>query len=114
MHEFSLAQGLCAQLHGLARQHRAKKITTVRVDIGRLAGIVVDSFTFGFEVLAAENPLTSEARLAVTLIDPLYRCDNCGATVRAETPPSACSQCASPSLVREGGDELILKQVEME
>ena len=114
MHEFSLARGLFAQLQELAEQHRAKKITVVRVDIGRLSGIVVDSFTFGFEVLAAENPLTSQARLVITMIDPVYRCRDCGVTAQAETPPTICAGCGSRLLIREGGDELILKQVEME
>jgi hydrogenase nickel incorporation protein HypA/HybF len=65
VHEFSLAQGLMQQLNELARQHEAQKICTVRVDIGTRAGIVVDSFSFGFEVLAKENPLTREAVLEI-------------------------------------------------
>ena len=55
MHEFSLAQGLINQLQALAEQHGARKICTVRVTIGSLAGIVADSFAFGFEVLSRET-----------------------------------------------------------
>jgi len=47
MHEFSLAQGLVNQLLALAGQHHSRKICTVRVEIGSLAGIVADSFAFG-------------------------------------------------------------------
>ena len=65
MHEFSLAQGLMEQLNDLAGRHGAKKIFIVRVDIGTRSGIVVDSFVFGFEVLARENPLTDKAVLEV-------------------------------------------------
>ena len=57
MHEFSLAQGLMQQLKDLAKQHDVQKICTVRVDIGTRSGIVVDSFSFGFEVMAKENVL---------------------------------------------------------
>ena len=66
VHEFSLAQGLMAQLDELAAHHGAKKIRTVRVDIGTRSGIVVDSFLFGFEVLAQENPLTEDAVLEIS------------------------------------------------
>jgi len=66
MHEFSLAQGLMQQLVDLAGQHRAQKICTVRVAIGTRSGIVMDSFSFGFEVLAGENGLTRESVLEIT------------------------------------------------
>ncbi len=69
MHEFSLAQGLMQQLIGLADQHGAHKICTVRVEIGNRSGIVVDSFSFGFEVMAKENRLTREAVLELSESD---------------------------------------------
>ena len=65
MHEFSLAQGLVRQLQDLAREHGAKTIYMVRVDIGTRSGIVVDSFEFGFEVLAREQSLIREAVLEI-------------------------------------------------
>ena len=66
MHEFSLAQGLMQQLKELAKQHNVQKICTVRVAIGTRSGIVVDSFSFGFEVMAKENVLTNEAILEIS------------------------------------------------
>lgn len=66
MHEFSLAQGLTRQLVELAGRHEAEKICTVRVAIGTRSGIVVDSFCFGFEVLAKENTLIREAVLEIS------------------------------------------------
>ena len=53
------------QLEDLGRQHHARKIYTVRVDIGKRSGIVIDSFSFGFEVLAKENQLAKEAVLEI-------------------------------------------------
>lgn len=65
MHELSLAQGLLSQLEELARTHEAQTIIVVRVDIGEQAGIVKDSFCFGFDALKKENPLTRNAVLTV-------------------------------------------------
>lgn len=115
MHEFSLAQGLFTQLRQLAATNQAKKIITVRVEIGKLSGIVVDSFSFGFEVLAQESDLTKNAVLEITEIDPQHRCLDCG-TISPHTDPatSLCPQCSSSRLVYHGGDELILTQIEME
>ncbi len=67
MHELSLAQGLLTQLHDLAARHQARRIIRIRVEIGPLSGIVVDSFEFGFNCLSAESPLTKDAELNITI-----------------------------------------------
>ncbi len=65
MHEFSLAQALLTQLQELARTHGAGRVLRVRLAVGREAGIVLDSFCFGFEAIAAEYPLTRESVLQI-------------------------------------------------
>ncbi|NOX80686.1 MAG: hydrogenase maturation nickel metallochaperone HypA [Deltaproteobacteria bacterium] len=115
MHEFSLAQGLFTQLFRLAEQHRAEKIIIVRVEIGQFAGIVIDSFSFAFEILARERKLTREAVLEITEIKPLCGCLDCGHTVPADdSVPAVCAQCGSSRLTLSAADDLILTQVEME
>ncbi len=69
MHELSLAQGLLNQLTTLADSHDVTTVLVVRVDIGTQAGIVVDSFCFGFDALKKENPLTEKAVLEITDTD---------------------------------------------
>lgn len=63
MHEFSLAQGLHDQLIDLAREHEVEKVLKAEVCIGENAGIVVESFVFGFNVLAGQNPTTEGCEL---------------------------------------------------
>jgi len=112
VHEFSLAQGLMNQLYQLADEHGAASIVAVRVSIGRLSGIVADSFSFGFETLAGANSLTRKAVLEITETEPLHRCLDCGLITDFST--RICSRCRSTRLAAEGGDDLVLTQVEME
>lgn len=114
MHEFSLAQGLVNQLLTLADHHQARKICTVRVEIGSLAGIVADSFAFGFEVLSREKSLLEHAVLEIIEICPQHRCLDCGAIMPFTESAISCPHCGSQRLAREGGDDLILTQVQME
>jgi hydrogenase nickel incorporation protein HypA/HybF len=100
------------QLFQLANQHGATKIITVRVTIGRLSGIVADSFSFGFEALAGENSLTKKAVLEITQTEPAHKCLDCG--LISDSPARICPRCHSATLVAEGGDDLVLTQVEME
>lgn len=64
MHEFSLAQGLHDQLVALAEQHTSM-IRSAVVGVGDSAGIVVDSFVFGFNVLAEQHPATRGMKLVI-------------------------------------------------
>lgn len=58
MHEFSLALGLHGQLLDLAKEHGVTRIRQAEVSVGRNSGIVVESFTFGFDVVAQQNEVT--------------------------------------------------------
>lgn len=66
MHEFSLAQGLHGQLLDLAREHEMGAIREAEVCVGRNSSIVLESFTFGFGVVAEQNPITQGMRLTIT------------------------------------------------
>ena len=101
-----------SQLLQLAEQHGAAKIITVRVTIGKLSGIVADSFSFGFEVLVTENNVTKDAVLEINETEPAHRCLDC--RFLTDSPVKTCPVCHSSHLAPEGGDDLILTQVEME
>jgi len=69
MHELSLAQGLISQLTDLTEVHKATRIIAVRVNIGTSAGIVVDSFIFGFNAVKTATEFIREAKLEITEVD---------------------------------------------
>lgn len=115
MHEISLVQGLLQQLEDLAAENEASKILSLTMEIGPLSGVVVDSFRFGFEILAAESELVKGARLLIETPPARYVCTKCGhAIVTADVKPDGCPVCGDLLLIPEGGDDLILRQVEME
>ncbi len=124
MHELSLARSLIDQILALAQEHQAKKIINVTVIIGPFSGIVTDSFCFGFEALKREQKPTREAALTLETPSPEYCCLQCGKTFtgsNSQAMPSRsfsadrpCPACGSEHCTTRGGDELILKQLEME
>lgn len=114
MHEMSLVQGLLNQLHSLAREHNKTKVISVNMDIGPLSGVVIDSFQFGFDILSKEDPLTRNASLVIESTPAAYRCCGCGAKIEELLKPKSCPFCAETLLSPEGGDDIILRQVQME
>jgi hydrogenase nickel insertion protein HypA len=114
MHELSLVQALFSQLTSLATKHNKTRVLAVTVDIGPLAGVVTDSFQFAFDALAAESDLTKGAKLTILNPQTSYLCVRCG--YRQSTPlrPDHCPECNETMLIPEGGDAIILNQVELE
>jgi len=84
------------------------------MEIGPLSGVVVDSFQFGFDILSAEDEMLRGAKLELQVPPVIYRCTNCPHTVTTAERPEECPECGELLLIPEGGDDLILKQVEME
>ena len=115
MHEISLVQGLFNQLAELARQNKMTKVVSVTMEIGPLSGVVEDSFTFGFDILSKENDLIRGAQLIINRSAVTYRCTGCNSYEKTSgEKPESCTNCGEIFLIAEGGDELILQQVEME
>ena len=127
MHELSLAQSLLDQILSLAQQHNARLVNKVYVTIGPFSGIVVNSFTFGFNALKLDHTATKSTELIVENPAAQYLCLECGkittptkmtddhiATLMPQPDDGTCSHCGHKSLSPQGGAELILKQLEME
>ncbi len=116
MHELSLAQGLIDQLVQLAAENNASRVVMVRVRIGPLAGVVVDSFRFGFDAIKDMFSVTREAVLELDCPPAGYRCLSCGRVDdycrSVDVPCPGCGEKGKPFPV--GDDDLILLQVELE
>lgn len=115
MHEISLVQGLFQQLKKLAKENSANKITRITMEIGPQSGVVIDSFRFGFDILSADNDLVRGAKLIVEIPPVTYTCTECGhREISSDSKPAECSKCRELFLIATGGEDLILRQIEME
>jgi hydrogenase nickel incorporation protein HypA/HybF len=71
MHEISLLRGLMKQIEDHALQHRARRVTVVRLRLGPLAHIEPDHLREHF-VEAARGTLIEDARLEIDTTDELH------------------------------------------
>lgn len=114
MHELSLAQGLLDQLKSLANEHKKTKVLSLSMEIGPFAGVVIDSFQFGFDIISKQEPLTKDAELKIICPPASYRCCGCGLQINEEQRPDICPDCSETLFSPVGSDDLMLLQVEME
>jgi hydrogenase nickel incorporation protein HypA/HybF len=113
MHELSLCQDLIDQVTQLARQHGARSVAKVKVQIGLLAGVepllLENAFT-----IARAGTVADHAEMLTEAVPPRVRCMACGK--ESDTSPTnlRCPACGSGDTQLVRGEELILAQVELE
>lgn len=105
MHEASLAGGILKLVEDSARREGFARVTSLRLEAGRLAGVEVRALRFALEALA---PGTCLDGAAIEIDEPpgTAWCLVCNATVALAQRGGACPVCAGYRLQPTGGTEL--------
>ncbi|MBW0157670.1 hydrogenase maturation nickel metallochaperone HypA [Sedimentimonas flavescens] len=112
MHEMSIAEGIRGIIEQSARQNGFDRVTRVRLEIGRFAGVETGALSFAFEVVmrgcAAEG-----AALEIIELPGRALCYDCGETVEIADRFDPCPNCGGGKLLARGGDEMRIKDMEV-
>ena len=112
MHEMSLCESLMSVIEESAQREGFTKVTRVRVEVGRFAGVELPAMHFGFEVVA-RGTLAEGARLDFDVVPGSAWCFDCGQTVELDNRMDPCPICAGVRLQPTGGTEIRLKDMEV-
>ena len=113
MHEFSICRSLLRQAEGLAAEHRARRVTLLKVAVGPLSGVEPGLLERAFS-LARCGTVAEAAALVVETPPIKVRCRTCGGEGDAAPNRLICGHCGDFRVDLVSGDELILLSVEME
>lgn len=111
MHEMSLVEGMRAILDEQARAHSVDRITRVRVEIGRFAGVEKPALEFAWDVVMRGSPAEG-AELVLLDLPGKAMCFDCAREVEIEDRLSPCPECGGGKLMPTGGDEMRIKDLE--
>ncbi|MFD5409528.1 hydrogenase maturation nickel metallochaperone HypA/HybF [Streptomyces nojiriensis] len=91
MHEMSIAMAVVGQVEEAARSGGAQAVTSVRLRVGELAGVVPDALAFCFE-LACAGTVLEGAELFTESVTARARCGSCPGTGTwaVGMPPDLC------------------------
>ena len=116
MHELAIARNMLQIAEEELARHGCSQLTLLRVHVGRLSGVVVDSLTFGFECLVKGTPHEG-AKIEVVSIPLTLRCGSCGvefdgsgSRVGSLTPCPQCGEVLGHTVL--GGRELSITWIE--
>jgi hydrogenase nickel incorporation protein HypA/HybF len=109
MHELAITQSVVDTI--VERTDRAR-VTAVRLVIGKVSGVVPDAVRFCFELVAAGSPVEG-ARLEIEEPAGRGRCRACAGEFACDGLVVLCP-CGSADVEVLGGDELLIRSVEVE
>lgn len=113
MHEFSIVQSLLDLIHEQVEIHKAKKVLKVEIIVGVLSGVEPHLLELAFETFKEGTP-AENAELVVEIEKLKLYCLDCGEEVEKEELNALCPQCGSLNTKIRGGQELLLKSLELE
>jgi hydrogenase nickel incorporation protein HypA/HybF len=111
MHEMSLVEGMREILEDQARAHSVDRITRVRVEIGRFAGVEKPALEFAWDVVMRGSPAEG-AELIMLDLPGKAMCFDCAHEVEIDDRLSPCPDCGGGKLLPTGGDEMRIKDLE--
>lgn len=113
MHELSVCQALMEQVARVAREQCARRIVSVTVRIGPLAGVEPALLASAYP-LASAGTIAADSRLIIERSRVRVRCLECGAESPAESTRLLCAVCGQWRVQVISGEELLLASVELE
>ena len=112
MHELSIAQSILEIVYQHVPEDQCSGVRSVKVQVGRLSGVVPESLEFCFSAIIEATPL-GEARLDIVLTPVRAHCGECATTFELEGTTFICPSCESIDLEILSGTELQVIEVEL-
>lgn len=113
MHEMSLCEGVLQVLEENARSQGYERVKTVWLEIGGLSGVEIEAMRFGFDAVT-RGTLAEQAKLEIIQVPGEAWCMQCAKTVLVQQRFDACPDCGSYQLQVTGGEEMKIKELEVE
>ncbi len=113
MHEMALSESVLQILEANARQKAFTRVKTVWLEIGALAGVDIESMRFSFDAVT-RGTLADSATLEIIDVPGQAWCMPCGGNVNVKQRFDACPACGSYQLQVTGGDEMKVRELEVE
>lgn len=108
MHELSIAESV---VEAVTRRADGRRVTCVRLEVGRLSGCFPDALRFSFD-LVTEGTTAEGASLEIEEPAGRAECRTCAAVLELDDPILLCP-CGSADVEVVGGQELQISSMEV-
>ena len=113
MHEMSICESIIQIIEDEARKQAFSQVKQVWLEIGLFSGIEVDALRFSFDVVSRASVAENET-LNIDEIPGRGYCMDCGKAITVQQRFDPCPDCGGYQVQVTGGDEMRIKELEVE
>jgi hydrogenase nickel incorporation protein HypA/HybF len=113
MHEMSLCEGVLHIIESEATKQNFTKVQRVILEVGTLSGVEIKALEFAFDVVM-KGSIAEQASLDIIELEAQAWCMRCAKSVTIKQRYDACPQCGSYQLQVSSGDEMRIKELEVD
>jgi len=113
LHELGITQSIVEIAERTARQQQAHKVLSVTVELGSLSGVVPEALEFCYEA-CSNGTLLEGSQLLIERIAARARCRDCQREFPLEELLACCPDCGSAAANLLSGEELRIKEMEVD
>lgn len=113
MHELSIIANLFEIMEEKAHEKKARKIVFVKLQVGKLSGVVPEFLHTAFEIFKKDT-IANESELEIEEVPLKIECKKCGKNMVKDDFVFICAHCGSTDLKTLSGKELVLEKMELE
>ena len=113
MHEMSLCEGIRRVVDEASASPDIARVTRVRLEIGSFAGVEKRALSFAWDVVM-QGSKAEGAVLEMIDLPGRATCFDCAEVVVIEDRLDPCPVCGGGRLLPEGGDEMRIKDMEVQ
>lgn len=113
MHELAICESLRGLIEEQARLNSFTSVRRVTLEIGALSGVEIEAIRFGFDV-AMRGSVAQCAQLEIVECAAAAWCLPCESTVVVSKRYDPCPKCGSHQLQITEGEELRIRELEVD
>jgi hydrogenase nickel incorporation protein HypA/HybF len=113
MHEMAICESIRQTIEELATSQSFSRVGCVRLEVGRFSGVEPEALRFGFDAVM-RGSIAEGARLEIVDCPAEAWCMQCAATVPVLNRFDPCNRCGSHQLQVTSGEQLRIKDLEVD
>ena len=113
MHEFGIAKNIFDAVNKEVKKRDISKVISIKLEVGKLTAIVPSALEFCFEVIT-EGTLLEGSKLDIIDIPLKMKCKKCSHVYEVKDYSYNCPMCENSDCEMVSGDELLIKNLEVE
>lgn len=114
MHELGIVFYIIKDVKEVAAQNEVDHVAAVTMDIGEVSTIIPEYLIDCWKWAVKKEPLLEGAELKINTLPAITHCDGCGKDYPTVQYGKICPHCQSPETWLKTGNEVEIKNIEVQ